>query len=173
MRGWDGQNTNAMRPELGPTLSKPAGMKFLFLYWQTLHCYYLHWPIPSSAKLLPSTYVFSWSSMYSEMSAEPLIDGHRQCDQMLEYKVVNFFNSCPNVATLVFTQKVIFFKVSQKVTIFIWVLLKEHLSPRTFKIRPIWSHWSPHLSEPYLKTFLFLYLRRLAFYQLAIGNNNN
>ena len=63
--------------------------------------------------------------MYSEMSAEPLIDGHRQCDQMLEYKVVNFFNSCPNVATLVFTQKVIFFKVAQKVTTYVGYFCKK------------------------------------------------
>ena len=45
------------------------------------------------------------------------------------------------VATSVYTYINLFFKIAQKVTNQFWPLLQANLTPRTFKSRPIWSHW--------------------------------
>ena len=54
---------------------------------------------------------------------------------------LKIIKSCPKVATSGFTQKCGFFKVAQNVTKYLGSFCKNNLTPRTFKNRPIWSHW--------------------------------
>ena len=65
-----------------------------------------------------------------------------QCDQMLILKVTHFFPKvAQKVATVVFSSKIVFCK-KHKIHQLFGLLLEENLPPRTFKNRPIWSHWS-------------------------------
>ena len=58
------------------------------------------------------------------------------------------FKNAPKVATSVFTYKVEYFKIAQKVTKYLDYFWKKNLLPRTLKNRPIRPHWS--LCRPFV-----------------------
>ena len=93
-----------------------------------------------------------------------------QCEQIIDKKVTQFFIKSPKkVTTAVFTFKVTISKYFKSHQTF-GLLLNDKLSPRTFKNRPIWSHWSLHIKSLLLSfsfsAFLWLAHRRHSFFCL-------